>query len=70
MLHAEGTFLGADKCSLRPELKPMKTRGHEGLTTTGRRVTLNYFSQANICFQSFFMLMTVHPFALASSYNA
>src|SRR5208283_1610459 len=30
----------------------------------------NYFSQENICFQSFFMLITVQPFALASSYKA
>ncbi len=33
-------------------------------------IPTDHFSQENICFQSFFMLMTVQPLALASSYNA
>jgi hypothetical protein len=36
----------------------------------GSHRALAYFSQEKICFQSFFMLMTVQPLALASSYKA
>jgi len=35
-----------------------------------RELASPHFSHAKICFQSFFMLITVQPFLFASSYNA
>jgi hypothetical protein len=42
----------------------------DGYKNTRAASTSAYLPQLKICFQSFFMLITVQPFALASSYRA